>query len=83
MPDIKIGESPLELIVHVSSCWFINVSRAGGDVVHAAFRRGQQDRVMQIVQLGRFELGRQPPRPKDPVVDGLAPASDEVASRGA
>jgi hypothetical protein len=36
--DIKIGESPLELIVHLSSCWFINVSFAGGNVVHAAFR---------------------------------------------
>ena len=32
VPRIKIGESPLELIVHVSSRWFINVSLAGRDV---------------------------------------------------
>jgi hypothetical protein len=38
---------------------------------------------MQIIQLGGFEEGRQPPRPKDPVEDGLVPASGELASRGA
>jgi hypothetical protein len=36
--DIKIGESPLELIVHLSSRRSINVSFAGENVVHAAFR---------------------------------------------
>jgi hypothetical protein len=38
---------------------------------------------MQIVQLGRFEEAWQPPRPKDPVEDGLVSASDESASRRA
>jgi hypothetical protein len=36
--DIKIGESPLELSVHLSSRWFIDMSFAGDNVVHAAIR---------------------------------------------
>lgn len=82
MPDIETGESQLELIVHVSSCGFIDVPLRGGDVVHAAFRWRQQDRVVQLVQPGRFEECRQPPRPQDTVVDGLETTSDELASSG-
>lgn len=36
--DIKTGESLLEVVVHLSSCWFVNVSLSGDNVVHAAFR---------------------------------------------
>lgn len=38
MPGIKTGERALELSAHVSSGGFIDVSFAGGDVVHAAVR---------------------------------------------
>jgi hypothetical protein len=50
MPGIDVSSQ--ELIVHVPCGGLIvAVPFAGCDVLHAAFRRGQQDGVMQFVQL--------------------------------
>jgi hypothetical protein len=80
---IKSRDRPEELIVHVTSSWFVDASFAGSDVAHTAIRCRKQDRVVEIVEFGRLEEGWQPPRPEDTVEDRLEAAFDVLASRSA